>query len=172
MSWAIGYVSYQEKDGNDIGMTREEMLEGICVGLGGMEAERLLQGDISTGAGGSDLVRATATARGMVEYYGMGGDSGVRQYSFIKEGQLIRDREMSEEQRAMLDRQVNEVIREAQARAAKILKENRPILEMLRDMLLEKKTIDAKTFKAMMGEKAEKKNARVRPESRKAKAES
>jgi cell division protease FtsH len=171
MSWAAGYVSYQEKDGNDLGMTREEMMEHLSVLLGGIEAERLLLGDVSTGAGGSDLVRATATARGMVEYYGMGSETGVRQYSFVHEGQLIRDREMSEEQRGELDRQVNGVLREAQQRAAKILKDNQAVLETLRNLLLEQKTLDAKTLRSTLGEQAEKKNARVRPETRRAKAE-
>jgi ATP-dependent Zn protease len=107
----------------------------------------------------------------MVEYYGMGDQTGIRQYSFVHEGQLIRDREMSEEQRGELDRQVNGVLREAQERAAKILKDNRAVLETLRNLLLEQKTLDAKTLRSTLGEQAEKKNARVRPESRRAKAE-
>jgi ATP-dependent Zn protease len=49
----------------------------------------------------------------------------------------------------VLDRAVNELIGQAQARAAGILRENRALLETLRDLLLEKKTLDAKTLGAM-----------------------
>jgi cell division protease FtsH len=153
MSWAPGYVSYQHEE--SIGQTREELLEDLAVLFGGIEAERLLLGDVSTGAAGSDLTRATHTARAMVEFGGMGGlTTGLRQFSYMDEDrQLRRSAELSEEQRAVLDREVNTLIGEAQARAATILRENRSLLETLRDLLLEKKALDAKTLRQMLPDK-------------------
>jgi cell division protease FtsH len=127
------------------------LLEELSVLFGGIEAERLLLDDITTGAAGSDLVRATHLARMMVEYGGMNLRTGLRQYSFSHDGHLRRDPEMSEQQRGILDEEVNNFITEAQHRAATILKDNRVILETLRDTLLEKKTIDAKALKEMTG---------------------
>jgi len=60
---------------------------------------------------------------------------------------------LSQEQLAVLDKQVNEVIKDARQRSAKILKENVGLLETLRDLLVEKKTIDAKALTELVGEK-------------------
>src|SRR5262249_3772250 len=112
---------------------------------GGIEAEQLLLGDVSTGAAGSDLLRATQVAQFLVEVYGMGGpETGLRQYRSLETGERLAG--LSAEQLAVLDRQVNDVIRQARGRAAAILKDNRASLEALRDLLLEHKTIDAKSL--------------------------
>jgi cell division protease FtsH len=126
-------------------MTRNQMLDDLCVLLGGIEAERLLLDDISTGAAGSDLTRATILAHLIVETYGMGGpDTGLRQYRWARDGKRVDD--LSAEHLLAIDRQVSALIGEAQTRAAKILRENRAALEMLRDEVLSKKTIEAKAL--------------------------
>jgi cell division protease FtsH len=146
MSWAAAYVQYRRDDDRRLGLTRNQMFDDLTVLLGGIEAERLLLDDVSTGAMGSDLERATGVAHFMVEMCGMGAtETGLRQFRSLENWQ--RHPGLSDEQAAALDRQVTALILEAQQRAATILKENRVILEALRDMLLEKKTIDAKSLK-------------------------
>jgi cell division protease FtsH len=148
MSWAPAYVSYQDDKTRRIGETRNQMLDDLTVLLGGIEAERLLLGDISTGAGGSDLIRATHVAHLVIEALGMGGpETGVRQYRNLRNNERFAG--LSEEQTAALDRAVSGVIEERRTKAATILAENRVVLESLRDLLLEKKTIDAKTLSAL-----------------------
>jgi len=161
-TWAPAYVRYSEDDSRRLGLTRNQMMEDLCVLLGGIEAERLLLEDVSTGAAGSDLERATRLAHYMVEVYGMGGpELGLRQFRNLQNGERLKD--LSQEQLAALDRQVSATIGEAQERAATILRENRALLEGLRAMLIEKKTIDAKTLGAMAGVKD--KFSRERPAS-------
>ncbi|MFO0807221.1 MAG: AAA family ATPase [Gemmataceae bacterium] len=143
MSWAPAYVMYQDDKSRRIGETRNQMLDDLCVLLGGIEAERLLIGDVSTGAGGSDLIRATHVAHLVIEALGMGGpETGVRQYRNLRNNERFPN--LSEEQKASLDRAVSALIEECRVKAAAILRDNRPALESLRDELLEKKTIDAK----------------------------
>ncbi|NBO92669.1 MAG: AAA family ATPase [Planctomycetia bacterium] len=147
MSWAGGYVRFKHEP-NEIGMMRERIMEELVVLCGGIESERLLLGDVSTGAAGSDLERVTSTARWMVEYGGMGSNTGLRQ--FLSNHENTRGRrlnELSDEQKAVLDREVNQIIGDAQKRAAHILRENKVLLETLRDLVLEKKTIDSKTLR-------------------------
>jgi cell division protease FtsH len=154
-TWAPAYVRYTQDDSRRLGLTRNQMMEDLCVLLGGIEAERLLLEDVSTGAAGSDLERATRLAHYMVEVCGMGGpDLGLRQFRNLETGERFKD--LSPEQLAVLDRRVSETIAEAQAQTAGILKANRAILESLRDLLIEKKTIDAKTLGAMAGAKGKK----------------
>ncbi|HKI33120.1 MAG TPA: AAA family ATPase [Gemmataceae bacterium] len=147
-TWAPAYVRYAEDDSRRLGLTRNQMMEDLCVLLGGIEAERLLLEDVSTGAAGSDLERATRLAHYMVEVCGMGGpELGLRQFRNLETGERFKD--LSPDQLARLDRRVSETIAEAQGRAAGILKANRAVLESLRDLLVEKKTIDAKTLEKL-----------------------
>jgi cell division protease FtsH len=149
MFWAPAYVSYQDDKTRRIGETRNQMLDDLTVLLGGIEAERLLLGDVSTGAGGSDLIRATHVAHLVIEALGMGGpETGVRQYRNLRNNERFPG--LSEEQTAALDRAVSKLIEERRCKAAAILTENRTVLEALRDLLLEKKTIDAKALHELL----------------------
>jgi cell division protease FtsH len=148
-SWALGYVQFKDDDSRRIGMTFNQMFDDLCVLYGGVEAERLLLDDVSTGAAGSDLERATRLAHMMVEICGMGGGTEVnlRQYRSLKDGERLNN--ISEEQLAVLDRQVNELIGQARQRTSAILRENQQLLETLRDLLIEKKTIEASALKSL-----------------------
>jgi len=151
MSWAPAYVRFKQDESRRIGMTRNQMLDDLCVLFGGIEAERLLLDDISTGAGGSDLHRATMVAHLIVEIYGMAGEVGLRQYRSPRDGERYKG--LSEEHTLLIDREVSRLIAEQQARAAKILAENRDILVVLRDEVIAKKTIEAGTLKSFLEKK-------------------
>lgn len=139
MHWAAGYVRYKENDQLRIGWTRKQGLDALCVLYGGIEAERLLLSDISSGAGGGDLTQATAIAQAMVEVYGMGNETtGLRQFRNPHNNER---HQVSGVQAELIDRQVNSIIRDAQARAAKILSDHKADLIALRDEVREKKTL-------------------------------
>jgi cell division protease FtsH len=81
----------------------------------------------------------------MVEVYGMGGETtGLRVSRSPRDGKRVDG--LSPAQEEAIDRQVNDLLAEAQARAARILREHRDQLEALRALLLEKKTIEAKAL--------------------------
>jgi len=146
---ALGFVRYQDPAHKYV-VTQGELLDDLCVLLGGREAEQLLLDDVSIGAAG-DLERATAIARALVEEFGLGGDEvGIGQCRTIS-GDQIPNRHYSPTQLESIDRRVREILEEARQRAASILRENRPLLETLRDMLLERKVIDAKTLATIAG---------------------
>jgi cell division protease FtsH len=151
MQWAFGYVRYADPAHRYI-QTRGFYLDLICVALGAREAERLLLDDISLGAV-ADLQAATAMAREMVEEHGMGGDAvGIARFRPDRP-EHPRNAHLSPAQLEAIDRRVNEILEEQRQRAAQILRENQGALESLRDLLLEKKVIDAKTLTEMMAEK-------------------
>jgi cell division protease FtsH len=139
MHWAAGYVRYKENDQLRIGWTKNQALDAMCVLFGGIEAERLLLGDISSGAGGGDLTQATSIAQAMVEIYGMGNDTtGLRQFRDPRNNER---QPISGMQAELIDRQINSLIRDAQVRAAKILRDCRDDLIALRDEVRQKKTL-------------------------------
>ncbi|HYT94889.1 MAG TPA: AAA family ATPase [Gemmataceae bacterium] len=145
ISGALGFVRYQDPTHRYV-VTRGELLDDLCVLMGGREAECLLMDDISIGSAG-DLRQATGIARALVEEFGLGGDTvGVRRFlEETPDGRPGRG-DLSPTQLEALDRRVSELLEEGRQRAAKILKENRVLVETLRDLLLEKKVIDAKTL--------------------------
>jgi cell division protease FtsH len=142
MQWAFGYVKYDDPAHKYI-QTRGFLLDLICVALGAREAELLLLDDLSVGAT-SDLASATYIAREMVEVLGLGGDSvGVARYRGNNNGEE-RAPSLSPARLELLDRRVNEILEEQRQRAEKIVRENRALIETLRDVLLEHKCINAK----------------------------
>src|SRR5262249_27484960 len=120
------------------------LMASICVAFGGREAEALLYEDVSWGCA-QDLQQATQIARLMVELYGMGGDAvgTASVLAMDPEGRWRRDC-WSPAQLEVFDRRIREILEEGRQRAAAILRENRRLLQTLRDLLLEKKVIDAK----------------------------
>jgi cell division protease FtsH len=135
----LGYVRYQDREHQFV-ITRNELLDVISVLMGGREAERLLLDDLSIGSG-EDLKRATQIARTLVEELGMGRETGAVRYN--ADDRPTRHPNLSPEQLAALDREVKEILEAGRARAAEILTLHRDELELLRDLLLERKTIEA-----------------------------
>jgi len=143
---ALGYVRYEDRLHKFV-ITQAELLDTVCVLMGGREAEQLLLQDLSIGSS-EDVRRATQIARTLVEELGMGGDAtGVVRYN--ADDKSARHPNLSPEQLAALDRRVREILDDARARAAAILAEHRDALEALRDLLIEKKTLDAKALTSL-----------------------
>jgi cell division protease FtsH len=147
MAGALGFVRYQDPTHRYV-VTRGELLDDLCVLLGGREAEQLLLGDLSIGCAG-DLRRATDIARALVEEFGMGtSEVGLAQCP-TEQSEGSRGRQYSPEQLGAIDRGVRDILREAQQRAATILRDNRALVETLRDLLVEQKVIDSATLSAI-----------------------
>jgi ATP-dependent Zn protease/intein/homing endonuclease len=151
MPWAPFFTQFKQEK-NRIGMSRGEMLDVLAVLYGGIEAERLVVGDVSTGASGmgspgSDLSRGTDLAELIVEVCGMSNlASPLRSFRNEKGEREVLSGSMAE----AIDRQVNTVIVEAQARAAAILTKHKADLIKLRDELMEKKTIEGERTKQII----------------------
>jgi cell division protease FtsH len=152
MPWAPFFVEYK-KDEDAIGYTRNELLDMICVLYGAIEAERLLLDDIGSGAGGfghpsSDLFRATSIAEHVVETCGMSDGGGLRIYRNEKGEREVLSGMMAEK----LDKQINVILAEQQARAAKILAQHRDDLVRLRDEVREKKVLERDRVQQIIAE--------------------
>jgi cell division protease FtsH len=140
-------------------MTREELLDRLCVLLGGRVAEEIIFGDISTGAQ-NDLQRATDIARSMVAEYGMSEKMGLVTYTrekrplFLEAGMPSLSREYSEETAQLIDAEVARLMNEAHDRVRRILSEKRERLERLAQTLLVKETVLGDEVRAIMAMKA------------------
>jgi cell division protease FtsH len=139
MAGALGFVRYQDPSHRYV-VTRGELLDDLCILMGGREAEQLLLDDLSIGSSG-DLARATQIARALVEEFGMGGeDVGLARFV---EDSPAPGRALSPSQLEAIDRRVRELLEESRQRAQAILREQQHLVLTLRDLLLEHKVIDA-----------------------------
>jgi cell division protease FtsH len=142
MQWAFGYVRHSDPHHKYI-QTVNYYLDMICVALGAREAEKVFLNEISLGATG-DLQSATLIARELVEVHGYGTPDVVQYRKMDHEGN--RQPDLSPKVLEELDDRVRTIVEDQRVRAEKIIAENKPMIETLRDLLLEHKTIDAKVL--------------------------
>ena len=149
---AGGYTMHLPKE--DTSYTSKSKLKDEMVGLlGGRVAEKLIMGDISTGAK-NDIDRASHIAKSMVMEYGMSDEIGTISYgSGHDEVFLGRDlgksRDFSEEIGAKIDKEIKGFIDEAYDKAYELLKENTSKLHAVAQALIEKEKLDADEFESI-----------------------
>jgi ATP-dependent metalloprotease FtsH len=131
--------------------TTEQILDEMCMALGGRAAEELVFGKISTGAL-SDLEKVTKQGYAMVSIYGL--NKRVGNISFYdSQGQSSFTKPYSEETARIIDEEVSKLIEEQYQRALTFLRENRDKLEALAEKLLEKEVIFKEDLVAIFGER-------------------
>jgi cell division protease FtsH len=139
--------------------TRAELGDNMAMTLGGRAAEEIVFGEITTGAS-NDLEKVTATAKQMVMRFGMSERLGPRVFGHDR-GQPFLGREFSSEPdysdeiAREIDDEIRRIVEEAHQTAKDILGENRDNLDRISKVLLERETIDAKEFEALLAGKPE-----------------
>ncbi len=119
--------------------------------LGGRIAEEIKYGvdRVTTGAG-NDLQKAAELAREMVTNQGM-GEKLRNQVFHVDDGmfmdRMMHERQYSDETAKLIDDEVEALIKEAADRARVVIKANVSHLELLKDALLEKETIEDEEVK-------------------------
>ena len=124
--------------------TKTELLESISGLLGGRVAEEIVFGEVTTGAH-NDFEKATKIARAMVTEYGM-SDLGPVQFE-QQEGSVFlgrdynKSRNFSGQVAFEIDEAQRKIINECYDIAKKIISENRDLLKLIAESLLEKETL-------------------------------
>ncbi len=153
---ALGYTMQLPTEDRFL-MSKTELQEKIDVLLGGRAAEKIIFDEITTGAQ-NDLQRATDIARSMVTMYGMNEKLGQVTYlqqanQFLQQG-LFQQKEFSDQTALLIDEEVRKIIEARMVLAEKTLVEQRPLLEKIAQVLLEKEALDDEEFKALLAEEA------------------
>ena len=138
--------------------SKRYMEEQIVSLLGGRAAEKLMLGDISTGAS-NDIERASHIARKMVTAYGMSEKLGSIAFESGHDEVFIgktmgQTRSYSEKTAAEIDEEVKAIIDRAYARCEEILTARREALTAVAEYLLAHETMTSEEFERMVGEKA------------------
>ena len=142
---AAGYtMTRPETDDNDVSYNK--LVDNICMSLGGRVAEELVIQDVTTGAS-ADIQHVSEIARRMVTQWGMSKKLGLVAYDSdqpvfmgMEYGNQSRGG-YSQQTAAAIDAEVRALVANAHKRATKLLQENRPILDNMARVLVEKETI-------------------------------
>ena len=132
-------------------VSRSQLLARIITTLGGRVAEKVVFGDpeITTGAS-NDLQQVTNIARQMVTRYGMSSigpialeDNNNEQFFLGGDNDAITDR---------IDTEVCKIINHCEQVATKIILDNRVIIDLIVEQLLDSETINGDEFRQLVQE--------------------
>ena len=146
--------------------SRAELTDTMAMTLGGRAAEEIVFGEITTGAS-NDLEKVTETAKQMVMRFGMSERLGPRVFGHDR-GQPFLGREFSaepdysDEIAREIDDEIRRIVEAAHQTAKDLLTEKRDELDTISKILLERETIDAEQFVALLDGKPEERGLRRR----------
>lgn len=147
---ALGYAQYLPNE--QFLYQTEQLLDEMCMALGGRAAEEIIFGKISTGAL-SDLERITKVAYSIVTIYGMNDKIGNISYYDSKQSEYNFNKPYSEATGELIDQEVKKIIDEAYQRTIKLLTDKRNELEILAKELLEKEIIFQADLEGLIGKR-------------------
>lgn len=158
---ALGYAQYTPTE--QYLYNTDQLMDQICMTLGGRAAEEIFFGKISTGAA-NDLQQITKIAYSMVTAYGMNKKVGnVSFYDPTQENTFTKP--FSEETGKIIDEEVRGIIDDAYERTLKLLTEKKSQVETLAKELLDKEVLHKSDVEELIGRRPfeEKKILEIEP---------
>jgi AFG3 family protein len=146
---ALGYAQYLPKE--QFLYTTEQLIDGMCMTMGGRVAEDITFGKISTGAQ-NDLERITKLAYAMVTIYGMNEKVGNVSFNDTQ-GEYQFNKPYSEKTSELIDQEVRNQISEVYEMTKKLLIDKRDGLIKLADKLLEKEILFQSDLEEILGKR-------------------
>lgn len=134
---------------------RVEYTEDIAVGLGGYAAEKIIFGEVTTGAS-SDMQQITKTAKSMVTQWGMSEVLGPRVYGeradmIFLGREITENRDYSESRAERIDQEIDSLINEGLVTAKKIVTEHRAAMDRIVEHLMKHEIIERDDFAKVVG---------------------
>lgn len=159
---ALGYAQYTPKE--QYLYNTDQLMDQICMTLGGRASEDIFFGKISTGAS-NDLQQITKIAYSMITVYGMNDKVGNISY-YDPNQENVFTKPFSEETGKMIDEEVRKLIDNAYQITKKLLTEKKGDVEKLAKELLKKEVLFKSDVEALIGKRPyeEKKALDIEPE--------
>ncbi|MFH2104736.1 MAG: ATP-dependent zinc metalloprotease FtsH [Parcubacteria group bacterium] len=136
---------------------RQEFIEDLSVLLGGYVAEKIIFGDVTTGAT-SDLREVTKLSRKLATEYGMSEKLGPMTFGQKDEmvflgRDIAQQRDYSEEVAFEIDKEIRSFIDTAYKKTGQIISKNQNKLELIAKTLMDKETLEREDFEKLVGKK-------------------
>ncbi|MDR3586796.1 MAG: ATP-dependent zinc metalloprotease FtsH [Desulfosporosinus sp.] len=150
---AGGYTLLLPKEDRNY-MTKSQLLDQVTMLLGGRVSEALVLKEISTGAS-NDLERATGLVRKMITELGMSEELGPLTFGHKEEQVFLgrdisRDRSYSDAVAYAIDKEARRIIDDCYQKAQNLIRQNIDKLHAIAEALMDKETLDVKSFAALM----------------------
>jgi AFG3 family protein len=146
---ALGYAQYLPKE--QYLYRTEQLLDSMCMTLGGRAAEEVFFDKVSTGAQ-NDLERVTKLAYSMVTMYGMSQKVGTLSF-YDPQGEYGYQRPYSDKTAELIDGEVRDIVEKAYKRAKALLTEHRAHVEALAQELLKKEVLFQADLEKLIGKR-------------------
>lgn len=148
---ALGYAQYLPRE--QFLHTKEQLMDEMCMTLGGRAAEDIVFSRVSTGAL-SDLERITKMAYGIVTMYGMNDKIGnVSFYDSKSSSDYAFTKPYSDATANTIDEEVRNLISECYDRTKDLLTQKREELEVIAQELLSKEIIFQNDLERLIGKR-------------------
>ncbi|MFN8355490.1 MAG: ATP-dependent zinc metalloprotease FtsH [Spirosomataceae bacterium] len=147
---ALGYAQYLPKE--QFLYRTEQLMDEMCMTLGGRAAEDVVFGKVSTGAL-SDLERVTKLAYSIVTVYGMNEKLGNISFYDSKASEYSFNKPYSEETAKMIDHEVRALVQKAYDQTKKLLLDKRDALEILAKELLKREVLFQHDLEELIGKR-------------------
>lgn len=147
---ALGYAQYLPKE--QFLYQTDQLVDEMCMALGGRAAEDIVFGKISTGAL-SDLERITKMAYSIVTVYGMNEKIGNISFYDSKQSDYNFTKPYSDSTAELIDKEVKALIDKAYKRTKDLLESKREELNIIANELLDKEIIFQSDLERLIGKR-------------------
>ncbi|CAB4055929.1 AFG3 [Lepeophtheirus salmonis] len=146
----LGYAQYLPKE--QYLYTTEQLLDQMCMTLGGRASERLFFSRITTGAQ-DDLQKVTKSAYAQITQFGMNKNVGNISFESPRAGEMVFDKPYSESMAQLIDEEVKALINSAMDRTVQLLTQHKKEVEMVAERLLKKEILNRDDMIELLGER-------------------
>jgi AFG3 family protein len=146
---ALGYAQYTPKE--QYLYNTDQLMDQLCMTLGGRASEEIFFGKISTGAS-NDLQQITKTAYAMITVYGMNEKIGnISYYDPSADNSFTKP--YSEKTGEIIDEEVRKLIESAYVKTKALLREKKAQVEVLAKELLVKEVLFQSDVEILIGKR-------------------
>ncbi|CAH1269692.1 AFG3L2 [Branchiostoma lanceolatum] len=146
----LGYAQYLPKE--QYLYTKEQLLDRMCMALGGRVSEEIFFNRITTGAQ-DDLKKVTQSAYAQIVQFGMNEKVGNLSFDLPRQGEMVMDKPYSEETARLIDQEVRGLVDMAYKRTVNLLVEKKPDVDKVALRLLEKEVLNKADMVELLGKR-------------------